>query len=234
MSNDSILTRTQRFPGVIPSRRKPLTYRVTLTEKGQWIHAPGSDFLFAYLDAAWPKDLQDAIRTSFETALTLPSSIKAAVRKTSGEDVVDGLYLLDQPAMTKAMNTIDGMGETSVNQESQSGSGTALDINGQFFAAILGGVGGDVAPLMTYLTTEMGDLQAQTKRSTVTKDFGTMIGMISLMPVLNIPITTFQYIYSTTKVSTWFTDLVCASIDHQSYDYEYTIVSYNFTPPSVK
>lgn len=207
------------------------SYNVTLTESGKWLHAPGSDFLFAFLEDQWPADLQTKVTQAFEDALTMSTSIKNAVKQTSGQDVVDGLYLLDQPAMTKAMNSIDGMGQTQVNQQHQDGYGVAVDINGQFFAAILGGLSGDVAPMLNYLTTGMGDVQAQTKKSTVTKDFGTVIGLISVMPILNVPVTSFQYVYSTSEVSTWFVKVNCASVEKQSYDYGYTVVNYNYSKP---
>lgn len=232
MSSQNVLVRRQRRPELVVPRRNRPTYNVTLTDDGKWLHAPGSDFLFAYLENGWPADVTAAVTKAFETALTMSSTIKAAVKNTSGQDVVNGLYLLDQAAMTEAMNSIDGMGQTTVNQNSQQGSGTAVSINGEFFAAILGGLSGDVAPLLTYLTTEMGDVQAQTKQSTVTESFGTVIGMISVMPVLNVPVTTFQYVYSTSEVSKWFVSVNCGSVEHHSYDYSYTVVEYNYQPPS--
>ncbi|KAF1007294.1 MAG: hypothetical protein GAK28_01933 [Luteibacter sp.] len=205
-------------------------YAVILADTGKWLHAPGSDYLFAYLDNSWSPDLVAKVTSAFETALKMSSTIKEAVKNTSGQSVVDGLYLLEQPAMTKAMNSIPGMGLTQVAQQHQSGEGTAVDINGQFFAAILGGLGGDVAPMLNYLTTTMGDIQAQTQKSTVTKDFGTIMGLISVMPVLNVPVTSFQYVYSTSSVSTWFVKVNCASVQKQSYDYGYTVCNYNYSP----
>ena len=231
MNSQNVLVRRQRVRDFAPPRRSRPTYHVTLTEQGSWLHAPGSDFLFAYLQNDWPQTVIADMRAAFESALVMSSSIKAAVKTTSGQDVVNGLYLLNQAAMTTAMNSIDGMGETGVNTSSQQGSGTAVTINGQFFAAILGGLGGDVAPLLTYLTTEMGDVQAQTKQSSVTESFGTVIGMISLMPVFNVPVVTFQYVFSSSEVSKWYIGLNCASIDYQSYNYSYTVVEYNYVAP---
>jgi hypothetical protein len=162
----------------------------------------------------------------------MSSAIKASVKTTSSQDAVNGLYLLDQAAMTKAMNAIDGMGETGATQNAEEGSGTALSINGDFFAAVLGGLGGDVAPMLTYLTTQMGDLQAQVRQSTVTDTFGTVMGMISVMPVLNIAVTTFRYVYSSQATSTWFVSIPCGSVENQAYNYSYTAVDYNYIAPS--
>lgn len=232
MSSQNVLVRRQNRREIAPPRRTPPTYNVTLTDKGKWLHAASSDFLFAYIENDWPKEVVASVTKAFEDGLKMSSTIKAAVKTTSGQDVVSGLYLLDQAAMTEAMNSIDGMGQTTVNQNTEQGSGTAVSITGDFFAAILGGLGGDVAPLLTYLTTQMGDIQAQTRKSTVTENFGTVVGLISVMPVINVPITTFQYVCSTSAVSKWFVSVPCGSVEHQSYDYSYTVIEYNYQAPS--
>ena len=229
MNSQILAARRQRRSNIVEQSPRTPSYLVTLTETGKWLHAPGSDFLFAYLENNWPESVQNAVTQAYEDALSMSSVIKASVKNTSGQDVVNGLYLLNQPAMTEAMNAIDGMGQTDVNSFNESGSGTAVSINGEFFAAILGGLGGDVAPLLTYLTTEMGDVQAQ---SPVTQAFGTVIGMISVMPVLNVPVTTFQYVYSDSQTGKWFVKVNCGSSEHYSYDYSYTVVAYNYVKPS--
>ena len=230
-SEQIVIRRERRNPRTCPTGgAQGLYYLVTMTDTGKWVHAPGSDFVFAYLENDWPADVIKNVTEAFETALKMSSTIKESVKTTSGQDVVNGLYLLNQSAMTKAMNNIDGMGMTSATQHEEKGSGTAVDINEEFFKAVLGGLGGDVAPLMTYLQAEMGKVQAQVKQSTVTEAFGTVVGMISLMPVLNVPVTTFQYVFSSAQTATWFTSVPCGSVEHQSYDYAYTAVDYNYSP----
>jgi hypothetical protein len=209
-----------------------VSYIVTLTDSGKWMHAPGSDFLFAFVDDSWAAPVKDAVASAFESALGMSSIIKTAVKTTSGQDVVNGLYLLDQVAMTKAMNSIDGMGETTVDQKTETGEGTTVTINGQFFQAVLAGLGGDVTPMLTYLQQEMGDIQAQTKQSTVTETFGTVIGLISVMPVLNVVVTSFQYVYSSSQTAAWFVQLNTGSAQHYSYDYSFTVVNYNYVQPT--
>lgn len=205
-------------------------YIVTLTDNGQWMHAPGTDFLFAYIEDSWSAELKDAVAKAFTTALTMSSVIKKAVLDTSGQTVENGLYLLDQPAMTTAMNSIDGMGETNADTSSKSGDGTAVSINAEFFAAVLAGLGGDVEPLMVYLTEEMSNVQAQTKKSAVTDTFGTIIGLISVMPELDVVTTAFQYAFSSSSTAEWFVHVICGSVEHYSYDYTYTVVNYNYDP----
>jgi hypothetical protein len=203
-------------------------YIVTLTDAGQWMHAPGTDFLFAYIANDWSSELRNAVAMAFTKALTMSSVIKQAVLDTSGQSVVKGLYLLDQAAMTTAMNSIDGMGETAAETNHESGQGTAVSINAEFFAAVLAGLSGDVGPILSYLTQEMGDLQAQTRQSGVADNFGTVIGLISVMPVLNVITTTFQYAFSSSATAEWFVKVNCGSVEHYSYDYNYTVVSYNY------
>jgi hypothetical protein len=207
-------------------------YIVTLTDTGQWMHAPGTDFLFAYIANDWSSTLKDAVAKAFTHALTMSSVIKRAVLDTSGQAVVNGLYLLDQAAMTTAMNSIDGMGETDVNSNTESGEGTAVSINAEFFAAVLAGLGGDIEPIMAYLTNEMGNVQAQTSKSHVTATFGTLIGLISVMPELNVVTTTFQYAFSSSTTAEWFVKVICGSVEHYSYDYSYTVVNYNYSQDS--
>lgn len=207
-----------------------LSYNVLVADSGSWLHAPGSDFLFAYLDKDWDATTTKNVTTAFEDALKMSTKIKSAVKTTSGDDVVNGLYLLNQPAMTKAMNSIDGMGMTGASQKENQGSGTAVSINMEFFAAVLGGLTGNVEPMLAYLTSQMGDVQAETKKSSVTESFGIVIGLISVMPILNTPITSFQYVYSSSATSKWFVDTICGTAKHYSYDYKYTVVDYNYDP----
>jgi hypothetical protein len=47
---------------------------------------------------------------------------------------------------------------------------------------------------------------------------------------LNVPVTSFQYVYSSSQVATWFVSVNCGSVENQSYDYQYTVVEYNYAP----
>ena len=57
-------------------------------------------------------------------------------------------------------------------------------------------MGGDVAPLMSYLTGEMGDLQAEVRDAHSKSSFGTVIGTVSVEPDLGVPVTVFKYVFS--------------------------------------
>lgn len=211
------------------------TYFVkVMQDESQWLHSAGSDFLFAYLDPkTMSADTIKAVTKAFTDALQMSNKIKAAVLSTSGQTVVDGLYLLDQTAMTKAMNTIDGMGMTSANTKENSGSGSAVSISNEFFSDILTGVGGDVTPMQDYLKASMGKVIAQVATQDITTDFGIVIGLISVMPVLNVPTTTFMYAHTTSETKTWITKILCGSEEKNSYDYTYEVVNYNYVKPTI-
>lgn len=211
---------------------EPTTYLVTATDTGEWLHPAGSDLVFAFIDASWADDVKASVRASYIDALQMPNLIKAQVKATSGQDVLNGLYLLNQQAMTMAMNNVDGMAETTVDQKHESGSGTAVSINGEFFTAILAGMSGDVAPLTSYLTGKMGDLQAQVKKSTVTETFGTMIGAVSVEPVLGVSTITFKYVFTADTTADWFVSVPCGSAEKHSYDYSFTVVDYLYEKPA--
>jgi len=167
---------------------------------------------------------------AFDNALGMYPIIKAKVKETAGQDVVNGLYMADHAQMTAALNNIHGMAETAVIQDHKQGSGTAVSITGEFFGAVLAGLAGDVAPLSDFITQSMAKLQAQTRKSHVTKNFGTVIGLVSLMPELNVPVTTFRYVYSSSKTAQWMTSILCFSTENYSYDYNYEVVDYIYDP----
>src|SRR4051812_824181 len=98
-NRDQYVMRRQRRTVCPPSQGTGLSYNVTLTDNGKWLNAPGSDFVFAYVDSSWPAEVIKAMTAAFEAALKMPATIKASVKSTSGQDVVKGLYLLNQAAM---------------------------------------------------------------------------------------------------------------------------------------
>jgi hypothetical protein len=132
--------------------------------------------------------------------------------------------------MTKAMHAIQGMGLTAVNSYEESGCGTAARITEEFFAALLGGLGGDVAPMLDSLAAAMSDMQGHCRDCAVTENFGTVIGVVSPMPVLNVPVTTFQYVFSSSVVAPWFVNVNCDSPLAEPYDYSYTVAAYDYDP----
>lgn len=234
LSNSLTASQNLRMVTVYCSRNikiaEALSYQVTVTDDGQWLHAPGSNFAFAYLGKTWDSDTHKVMTTAFQDALRMSSTIKDKVKAIDGgPGIAKGVYLINEAAMTQAMNSIDGMGETTANDKSNSGKQTIVEINKEFFAAILAGLTGDITPMLDFLTKEMGNLQAQVKEETVTDVFGTVIALISLMPELNVPVTTFQYVFSSSTTASWFVSLwPCTTVEKHSYDYKYRIVEYNY------
>lgn len=191
------------------------------------MHAPSTDYTFAYILNNLPDAQKEALATAFQDALAMSSKIKEAVKQTSGQQVVNGVYVEDQEAMTKAMNSIEGMGMTGANQKQQSGNGTPTEMINAFFQSILGGLGGDVTPMNQYLTSQMASQQT-TSKGISSNNFGTVMGLVSLMPVLDIPVTTFIYAYIAGESKTWFEHVHCHDEKRQSYNYTYTAVRYNY------
>ncbi len=206
--------------------------RVLTTSSGSWLHAPSSDFIFAYEPANMSASDKKALGKAFSDALPMSSKIKAAVKKTSSQDVVNGLYLLDQKAMTKAMNSIDGMGMTAAAKKHMAGDEKAEGITQDFFNSVLGALGGDVAPMLKYLQTQLGDVQAQKKKETTETTFGIVVGLISLMPGLGIPVTSFQYVFLDKSQSTEFEKILCFSSTSYTYKVDYTVANYNYILPT--
>ena len=226
---DLVVRRMRRAIRAASCCREP-SYLVTLTDSGKWLHAPGPDFLFAYLETGWPADVQAAITDAFEAALGLRATIKDAVAATSGVDVSNGLYVLDHESMTKAFHSIDGMALTTVKGYEESGTGSGISISKEFFADVLEALGGDVTPMLRSLTLGMAGVQARCRECSIRDSFGILVGMVLPMPVLNVPVTTFHYVFSPPAVASWFTGVNCKRGEPEAYDYSYTVAAYNYDP----
>ncbi|MFW0739800.1 hypothetical protein [Flavobacterium sp. T12S277] len=158
-----------------------------VTNDGTWIHTEGNDYIFYYKLDIWSEEQNRIMGNAFLRALQVPNKIKDAVLATSGQQVVDGLYTLDQPAMVKALNSIRGMSQTNVVQRTLIGNGTIQQANEQLFNDILSGVGGSVNPMRDYLNRAMAATQAAAAGNTTAQNLGTTITLLSLVPGLNIP-----------------------------------------------
>lgn len=197
-----------------------IPYFTVAMDDGTWLSSQGSDFVFAYVKNAWDPDTKAKVGEAFEDALDLPNTIKEAVKNTSGDEVLAGVYILDKDAMIKAMNSIQGMAETSASTNSKKGEGTAASINEEFFQAVLAGLKGDVSGILDYLNQEMGGFQAQLEKTTTYSSFGSNIGMISAIPELGVVTTSFSYAFSSSETGHWMVNVNCGSVEHYSYDYE--------------
>ena len=207
------------------NKMNPVQYSVTLTDSGRWLH---TDFLFGYIKNDWKQSTKNAAREAFEDALFMSSKIKEAVEQTSGEKVVDGLYLLDKKAIIKAMNSINGMGETKNHTQNLNGEGTAIYICKEFFKLVLAGLSGGVEAIMPELMKNMADFKGQISNSNVKDKFGTVIGIVNVVEEIDLAVITFNYVYASKEVSKWLVDIDCASVSHYHYDFDYLSVSFNY------
>jgi hypothetical protein len=198
---------------------------------GTWLHSQGSDFVFGFLKNDWNSNFRGKVGTAFSNAQPVANIIKEAVKTTSGETIVNGLYLLDQTAMVKAMNSVPGMAQIAVNQKSLTGSGTSADLNNSFFQAILGGLGGAVTPMQNYLNSQMAGFQSDLKKSSVKTDFGTLIGFISGVEPFDTVTTNFTFAYTSANNANTVEKVKCGhDKTHYSWDINYTVVRFIYTP----
>jgi hypothetical protein len=210
-----------------------LTYCVTPTKSGKWLHSCNANFLFAFISNKLSDREKAQLTETFEATLTLLPAIKNAVVDTVGKDaLVDNLYFIDKNAMTKAMNSIPGMGMTSVDQSSKKADGTLISINLAFFSDILANLGGEVEPMQNYLFNEMKAVQSDAKRYGQAEYNGIVIGVISQMPIIGTQIISFQYIFVASKTKETFGTITCIKTDIYQFDYDYTRVSYNYNSPA--
>jgi len=205
-------------------------YLATVSDSGTWINSQGTDFLFAFVEEGWDSTFKTQIGVAFETALNIPNLIKKAVLDTSGQTVVDGLYLQNQPAMTKAMNSIKGMAMTTADTSGNSGTNTAVQINLEFFAQVLAGLEGDISSISSYLTNSMATFQTQLSNTSSTDNFGTIIGLVSGLPELGVITTSFQYVFANGSEQTFVVKSNCHSSQQETYNYNYTNVTYVYDP----
>lgn len=209
----------------------PLTYMVTSTRSGDWYYAANNNFTFTYVEKSEPS--ASDIVEAFKETLSLSGTIKDAAAASSGRPVVDGLYLVDANSMATVMNSIPGMGQTGTKPKTQKGEGTAEKINEEFFTAAMGGLGGGVSPIQYYLDAAMRKIQEQIKKNKLPVDsFGTLIGIVSTVPLLRVIVTTFHYIVCSAETAETITKFICGSPEAYSYDFTYTITSYNYSKSS--
>jgi hypothetical protein len=201
-------------------------------DDGTWVHTEGSDYIFYYKFDAWTPEQNTIMGNAFVKAMQVPNKIKEAVLNTSGQVVVDGLYTLNQEAMTKAMNSIPGMSQTNVVKRSLNGNGTIKEANEQFFNDILSGVGGTVNPMRDYLNRSMAATQAAAGK-TSPQHLGTTITLLALVPGLNIALTSVVYAVSTASSAAVLITHKCSDDETTfSYNVDYTKVGYSYTGPA--
>ncbi len=204
------------------------TYHVTLTPKGKWLWADRPGLAFAFIDATLEASLAARVTSAFETALGLFPALAAAVTAEHGSGAIaGGVYLLDQSAMTRAINTVPGIAMTKLEQDKLSVTATAAQANLDFFTGRLTDLVGEVKPLAPGLNQAMADLQAALGEAKGLSDFGILIATVGLMPVLNVPITTLQYISLGADQRPAFEAASCADAKTHRFDFRFSVADYS-------
>ena len=229
-------------------------YEKISTAAGKWLYAARPDFAFAFLKNEWDEDSTESMIATFETVVRLLASIKEVVKRTSGDHcVVDELYLLDSATMTAAMNSIPGMGQTSVTRNTQSSDKPPKTIDQHHFLAILQKLGGNPDPVMPLIRDKLASIQARLERVREDADaskqgtsnvndirppeieapvfkeaFGIVAGTASLMEQLNIPTITFEYVCTSISHTSRSDGVDFTSVGKPAYEYTHSFTRFNF------
>jgi hypothetical protein len=163
---------------------------------GEWVHAEGVDYIFYYIQPYWNDSLRLKVALAFQDALLQYPAIKEAVKKVSGQEVLDGFYTQDVKQVTAAMSTIKGMAQTGSINTNLSGENTATNITTDFFANVLATVNPNVGPIQDYLLSTMSKIQKQSQAQK-SETAGIIIAMISVVTGLDIVMTTFVHVVTT-------------------------------------
>ncbi|RQR49581.1 hypothetical protein DIE19_31560 [Burkholderia sp. Bp9126] len=231
MSDQSVLKASRHNTLAASSRKLPLSYCVTVGDDGTWLHPVEKLFIFAYLPNSASAEEKQIIGSAFETALQVPNDIKDQIKKLGGESYLGMDYFLDPSLVTKALNNVTGMSEIGGSSGGDSGTKVTVQIMDDFFQSVLSSLGGDVTVMQTWLQTQMQGFQVQIGKESNYNYFGTIVGTVSLVEGLDIPVTNFQYVYSDYATSQWVAKSSCSSQTKQSFSYSYDVTNFLYELP---
>lgn len=213
---------------------KHLNYNEVITKTGMWLHSIDTNFLFSFIPNTYTKkEKQDTINCFKENLKTLLLIQNKTIDIIGRDSVADSLYFVNKDQIIKTMISIPGMGMTSVLTSDKEVSGTAASINLNLFKNILSETGGEVDVLNEFLIKSMGKLQFLSKKSTEKEYNGMIVGVVSLMPILGIPVVTFKYIYTASDTKEHFQTMSCEDEKKYIFDEEYMQVIYNLIAPDM-
>jgi hypothetical protein len=200
------------------------------TNNGYWLYSSDIKFCFAYIDDKYSENQVKIIKEAFGKMPDYFEMINEKIpdTNTKGSNTIRDFYLLDDKAISKIMSSIKGMGQVSIQNVKFSGESTAQNICKTFFANVLEKLGGDISSISSILLNGMNSIQNQVKETTVKNAFGILIGIVSLMPGMDIVVISFYYIYVSVDYKKWFISLNCSSPNTVKYSLSYKIIAYNY------
>ncbi|WP_264530294.1 hypothetical protein [Flavobacterium sp. N502540] len=209
---------------------KSIPYCITPTLDQAWLHTCNENLLLALLPKGTDNKIETILLEAFKNALVVFVDIRAALKKTCHTTpFVGGLYLVDGPEMQRAMNTINGMGETSAYSSTKSYSGTPSAVNLQFFSDVLGISSDQLKYLESNLLRYMKIIQEDAKRATA-ETIGILTCVVGYVELTETTVTTFTYVTATTTTKDQFDKIDCECNDLEKFDYEYNVVKFNYSP----
>ena len=81
-----------------------------------WPYYSSTGFLFEFRSENWTEEEKDTLTKDFDSIISMFTKIGNLATKVSGPSAVaGGLFYLEKSTMTKVMNQIPGMGQTSAH-----------------------------------------------------------------------------------------------------------------------
>lgn len=141
--------------------RNSLLGNIVKTSVGEWVHAPGANFMFTYIPNAMKDDQKTLLQKKFNTGLHIHNLVKENVKKITGKQVIEDLYISDVPTMTQALKQIEGMQELISFEGELKGNAVASQVGLELFSRVLKFINSDVTPLGNYIDKALNSLQLQ-------------------------------------------------------------------------
>jgi len=204
-----------------------LGYLDVPTASGRWRHDEGTAFLFAYVDNTWSGPLQSAIERGYDIGVGDLRRMQDAAERASGRAVKNGLYLLNPQEMTDAMDGLPGMEDYRMDPMRRAYKGRPMEITRLFFERHLQGRGGEMDPMVPYLTQAMDTVRRQVKITTLPDYIGIVVGVISAIPGTETAASSYQYICTSADFGEQFVKMSCGSAEMFSVDIPYFALTYN-------
>jgi len=231
VSDQNVLKAGRHNTLAASSHKIPLSYTVTVGDDGTWLHPVDKLFIFAYLPNSATANEKAILTSAFEAALQVPNDIKDQIKNLGGESYLGMDYFLDPDLVTKALNNVTGMSEIGGSSGGDSGTEVTVQIMNDFFQVVLSALGGDASVMQSWLQTQMQGFQIQIGKENNYKNFGTIVGTVSLVEGLDVPVTNFQYVYSDYNTAQWVVKLSCSSQTEQSFSYNYDVTNFLYELP---
>jgi hypothetical protein len=213
---------------------KSIPYCIKPAQGAAWLHTCNEKLLLAFIPNGADDDVDKKLFAAFEHALALFTEIREELKKDSSkapyqdDAFVEGLYLVDVAAMTKAMSTIEGMSQTATGTITPTYGGSPAAVTLKFMETVLGDSSGNLDYLQAYLLKYMTTIQWHARNSTA-DTIGILTGFVAYNGLLEKTATTFTYVTATTATKERFESIDCTSANLERYTYTLSTVTFEYS-----